>query len=161
MHPVGDLHRADVGEGDANVLGLAAVVAAEEVRVPEEGARAVADRGLLEPGVGVAVVAGAGDVLLAEPAPAAGDAEGDDDAVADLEVVDVGAELDDLAHELVPEDVVLLHRRDVAVVQVQVAPADGGARHAQDRVAAVEDLGIGHVFDAHILLAHPADGLHG
>ena len=42
--------------------------------------------------------------------------------------VDAAADLDDLAHELVAEDVALLHRRDVAVVQVQVGAADRGRR---------------------------------
>jgi hypothetical protein len=40
------------------------------------------------------------------------------------EVLDAAAGLDDLAHELVAEDVALLHRRDVAVVEVQVRAAD-------------------------------------
>ncbi len=35
---VGDLHRADVGEGDAHALGLAALVAAGGVRVAEDAA---------------------------------------------------------------------------------------------------------------------------
>ena len=38
----------------------------------------------------------------------------------------VAADLDDLAHELVAEDVAALHGRDEAVVEVQVGAADRG-----------------------------------
>ena len=51
---------------------------------------------------------------------AADDGEGDHHPVADLQLLVVVPDLDDLAHELVAEDVALAHGRDVAVVQVQV-----------------------------------------
>ena len=57
--------------------------------------------------------------------------------------VDAGPDLDDLAHELVAHDVALLHRRHVAVEQVQVGAADRGRGDPHDRVAAVEDPGSG------------------
>ena len=50
------------------------------------------------------------------------------------------ADLDDLAHELVAEDVALLHGRDVAVVDVQIGSADGGRGDLDDGVARIEDL---------------------
>ena len=49
-------------------------------------------------------------------------------------------DLDHFAHELVAEDVAALHRRDVAVVQVQIRAADCSARDLHDGVARVEDL---------------------
>src|ERR671927_538511 len=64
-----------------------------------------------------------------------------------LMAADFLAGLDDLAHELVPEDVALLHRRDVAVVEVQVRPADRRRGDLHDRVAVVEDLRIRDVLD--------------
>ena len=93
--------------------------------------------------------------MPAGPAVAAGDRERDDDAVADLEVVHAAADLDDLAHELVPEDVALLHRRDVAVVEVQVGAADRGRRDPHDRVAVVEDLRVGDVLDLDGVASRP------
>src|SRR3954447_14954075 len=47
-----------------------------------------------------------------------------------------------LAHELVAHDVALLHRRHVAVEQVQVGSADRGRGDLHDRVAAVEDARV-------------------
>ena len=79
------------------------------------------------------------------PAVAAGDRERHDHAVADLQVLDLRADLDDLAHELVAEDVALLHRRDEAVVEVQVRAADRRRGDPDDRVARVQDLRVGHV----------------
>jgi len=54
------------------------------------------------------------------------DGEWDDDAVAHRQrrAVDPGAHLDNLAHELVAEDVAVLHRRHVAVDQMQVRAAN-------------------------------------
>ena len=72
----------------------------------------------------------------------------------------VAADLDDLAHELVAEDVAAPHRRDEAVEQVQVGAADRGERDLDDRVARVQDLGIGHLLDAHIVRSVPAQCFH-
>src|SRR5688572_32496129 len=54
---------------------------------------------------------------------------------------------DDLAHELVAEDVALEHRRDEAVVEVQVGAADRGRGDTHDGVARVDDLGIRNFLD--------------
>ena len=89
--------------------------------------RRVAPQLLGHPRVGVGVLAQRVQLLLAEAAVAAGDGERHDDAVADLQVLDRRPDLDDLAHELVAEDVALLHRRDEAVVEVQIGAADRGA----------------------------------
>ena len=74
-------------------------------------------------------------------AGAAGDRERHDHPVADPQLVgvDAGTDLDDLAHELVAHHVALLHRRHVAVEQVQVGAADRGRGDPHDRVAGVED----------------------
>ena len=104
---VGDLERPDVGERHARVLRLAAGVAAQHVRVAEDAARRIAPQLLGHPGVRVRVLAERVQLALAAAAVAAGDRERHDDAVADLEVLDAAADLDDLAHELVAEDVAL------------------------------------------------------
>ena len=120
LYLVGNLHRADVGHGHARVLGLAARVAAHHVRVAEQARARKAVDLLLHPGVRVGVVARREQAAPAEEAVAAGDGERHDHAVADLQVRHRLADLDHLAHELVAEDVALLHRRDEAVVEVQV-----------------------------------------
>ena len=68
-------------------------------------------------------------------AAAAGDREGDDHPVARLDLLDRLAGLDDLAHEFMAEDVARLHRRDEAVVEVQVGAADRRRGDPDDRVA--------------------------
>jgi len=97
-----------------------------------------------------------GQLLLAAPAVAAGDRERHHDAVPDPEVPDIRPDLDDLAHELVPDDVALLHRGDEPVVEVQVGAADRRRRDLDDRVAAVQDLRIRHLLHPDGALALPA-----
>ena len=86
---------------------------------------------------------------------------GHHDAIADLQTRVVLADLDDLAHELVAEHVALLHRRDVAVVDVQIGSADRRRRHFDDGVARIEDDRVGNGLDLDLLFAFPADGSHG
>ena len=62
---------------------------------------------------------------------------GHDDAVAALDAGHARAGVLDDAHELVAEDVAVLHARDLAAVDVQVGAADGGGGDAQDDVVVV------------------------
>jgi hypothetical protein len=157
---LGNLHRPHVGVGHARVLGLPARVAAHHVRVAEDARAREAVDLLLHPRVRVRVVAGRPQPAPAEEAAPTGDRERDDHAVADFKVVHAGARLDDLAHELVTEDVAFLHRRDVAVVEVQVGAADGRRSDFDDGVARVENLRLGHVLDPHVVFAEPAKSFH-
>ena len=126
---VGDLERTDVGEGHADVLGLAAGVAAVQVRVAEDAGGRCSRHGFSAiQALGLELSQSDQSCVLAEEAAAAGDGERDDDAVAELQVLHVGADFDDLAHELVAEDVAGLHGRDEAVVEVEVGAADRGQR---------------------------------
>jgi hypothetical protein len=161
LHAVRHLQRADVGEGDPGVLGLAAGVAPRHVGVAVEAGRGVAHHLLGDPGVGVRVVAERKHLALAEEATAAGNGEGDDHALADLQVLDAAAELHHLAHELVAEDVPLLHGGDVAVVEMEVRAADRRRGDLHDGVAGVQDLGVGNRLDPHVGFAVPADCSHG
>src|SRR5690606_4741299 len=113
------------------------------------------------PRVGVAVLAQRGQSFFAWTARATGDRERHDDAVADLEVLHLATDLDDFAHELVPEDVALLERRDVAVVEVEVRSTDRGARDLHDGIAGIEDLRIGDPLDVDLLRSVPTKGFHG
>ena len=105
---------------------------------------------------GIGAVAAREQALLAEPALAAADRERHDDAVADLEVGDLGAQLDHLAHVLVAEDVAALHRRLVAVEQMKIGAADRAGGDLDDRVAGMLDLGIGNGVDANVAFSVPA-----
>jgi len=67
---------------------------------------------------------------------------GHDDPVADLEVGDLGPELDHLAHVFMTKDVVAFHGRLVAVERVEVGTTDGAGRDLDDRIAGMPDLRI-------------------
>ena len=98
---------------------------------------------------------------LALVALAADDREGNDDPVALLELaVDAGADLDDLAHHLVAHDVAGQHAGNEVVEEMQVRAADGAARHLDDGVARILDLGIGDGVAADVFLAVPNEGSH-
>jgi len=107
-------------------------------------------------GVGIGALAGREQSLLAEPAFAAADREGDHDAVADPQIGDLGPERHDLTHILMAEDVAGFHRRLVAVEQVEIGAADRAGGDLDDRIARVLDLGIGDGVDAHVALTVPA-----
>ena len=98
---------------------------------------------------------------LALLAFAADDREGHDDPVALLEVaVDAGADLDDLAHHLVAHDVAGQHGGNEVVKEMKVGAADGAARHLDDGVARILDLGIGDGVAADIFLSVPNERFH-
>ena len=135
-----DLERPDIGKRHARELGLPAGEAAGEVRIAERPRCRMPQCLLGQGGVRIRVLAERPVVVPALPAVAAGNRERHDDAVADLEVLDRAPDLHHLAHELVAEDVALLHWLDEAVVEVQVRAADRGGGDADDRVALIQDL---------------------
>ena len=151
---------ADVGIGDAEIFGLAAGIAAEHVRVAEEARGGVTPELFGHLVIGVGALAAGEEALLAEEAFPAGDGEGNDDAVADLQLLVFGADLDDFAHGLVTQDVALFHRRHDAVKQMQVRTADGAGGDFDDGVSPVLDLGIRHAVAADVVLAVPGQRFH-
>src|SRR5438309_4786305 len=60
-----------------------------------------------------------------------------------------------------PHDVARKHRRHEVMVEVEVGTADGAARHLDDGVSRILDLGIGHRVVANVFLAVPDEGFHG
>ena len=116
VRPSGTLIGPTSAIGHAQIFGLAAGIAAEQMRIAEQPGRANGP-------TASAALAASGlersqpeiEAALAEEAFAAGDGEGHDDAVADLELLVLGADLDDLAHGLVAEHVAAFHLRDDAV----------------------------------------------
>src|SRR3954463_12440509 len=87
--------------------------------------------------------------------------EGHHDPVALLQLsIDAGTDLDDLAHHLVAHDVAGQHRRNEIVEEVQVRTADRPARHLDDRIPGILDLGIGDGITPNIFFAVPNESLH-
>jgi hypothetical protein len=109
--------------------------------------------------IGVGVLTLGGKTVATEPTLSACDGEGDHDAITAREVLHVAADFFDHAHELVAEHHGLgLWKR--AVVDVEIRAADGGGRHADDRVARMFDLGIGLVVDRDVFGRVKNQGLH-
>ena len=69
-------------------------------------------------------------------------------------------DLDHLAHIFVTENVAGAHRRDIFVVEVEIGAADRGRGDPDDRVAGVDDLGIGNAVDADVVAAVPGERAH-
>ena len=157
---VGDLDRTDIGHRYAQILCLAAAIAAKHVAEAEQPGGRMAHRLGGHLGIGVGPVAGREQAFAAEPTVAAADRERHHDAVADLEVGDLGPERYHLAHVLVAEDVARLHGGLVPVEQVEVRPADRARRHLDDRVAWMLDLGVRDSVDADVALTVPAQRAH-
>jgi hypothetical protein len=139
---------------------VAAGEAADRVRVAEAPAGALSPQALGDPGVRIAVVAQGVELLTAVPALPAGDEGVDHHPLADLAVAHALADLDDLAHELVAQDVAGPHERDVAADQVQVGAAAGGLADLDDDVVVVEQLRVGDRLDGDLVDAGPGGGPH-
>jgi hypothetical protein len=88
------------------------------------------------------------ELLLAHPAFAAGDVEGDDHAVARLQLLDAGADLLDDPHRLLAEDVALFDEHAQHLVEVEVRAADRGRGDAHDRVGRLLDRRVRDLVDA-------------
>ena len=149
----GNLHGAVIGMRDAQVLGLASGQRAVEARVAEQGGSAVVLTDLR--GLTLRLQAS-----LAHVAVPAGDGEGDDDAVAGLEVGDSGAYLLDDAHRLVSDNVALVHEGHEDLVKVQVGTADSGGSDADNGVGGFDDLRVGNFLDGHGAFRLPGQGFH-
>src|SRR5512132_4245626 len=118
---VGELEQVPVGVGDGHIAGLAAQPAAH------------VDIGVGGPGPGrVDVLTDPGVALLAVAAAPAGDVERDADQVADLDELDVAADLGDLAGDLVAEGLALGGGGPPAD-HVLVGAADVGGDDLEDR----------------------------
>jgi hypothetical protein len=93
---------------------------------------------------------------LAEPALPAANGKGHDDAIADLEVFDFGAQFNNFAHVLVAENVTPLHRWLVTVEEVKVRPTDGAGGDLDDRIAGMLYLGIRNSIYSDVAFSVPA-----
>jgi hypothetical protein len=150
-----------VGERNAQILGLAAGIAAGEVGVAEQARRRVAEGGGRDLLVAVGGLADGEVAPFALVALAADDGEGDHHPVADLQLVTrLRPDLDDLPHGFVAHNVAALHAGHEVVVEVQVGAADGAARDLDDGVPRLLDHRIGHLVAADVRGAMPDQSLH-
>src|SRR5207253_682944 len=108
----------------------------------------------------VRVIARGPQTLLTEEAVAAGDREWHHHAVASPEVVYLRSDFHDLAHELVAEDIPLHHRRNIAIVEMQVGATDGRQTVLHDAIVGIDDPRVWYVLDPHIIDAIPAHSFH-
>src|SRR5204863_4997165 len=108
---------------------LAARIAAGEVAITEESGGGVAEHLVGDRLVAVGALADREIAAAALVAFTADDGEGHHHPVADLEALVLRADLHHLAHELVADDVAVLHAHHEAVVEVEVRAADRTARH--------------------------------
>jgi hypothetical protein len=88
------------------------------------------------------------------------DRERDHDAIALGELADAAPDLDHLTHHFVTDHVAGLHRRNEVVEKMQVRAADRTARHPDDGIAVILDLGVGDGVVSDVLLAVPHQCLH-
>jgi hypothetical protein len=110
--------------------------------------------------VGVAALAAGIKAALAEEAFAAGDGEGHHDTIADLKLVVVAADLDDLAHGLMAEHVAAFHAWNRSAIDMQIGATDRAGGDLDDRIAPVLDRRIRHALAADVALAMPCQRFH-
>jgi hypothetical protein len=147
------LDRKEVGERDAQELGLAAWHLAVELAVAEQAG----------PGAVLTVLGGlalAVQTLLAHPAGPTADVEGNDHPVAHGELGDVGAHLDHGAHRLVADHIALGHEGCEGVVEMEVRAAQAGRADLDDGVGGLLDHRVLHVGDLHVHASLPGDCSH-
>jgi len=145
------LEQVEVGERDPQVLRLPTPI---RTHVHVAVGRTIDALGGIDPGAerrpaGEAVAAGA-----------AADVERYRHAIADLDLLDTGADLLDDAHVLVAENLPFL---DVgaALVHVQVGAADVGGGDAHDHVGGCLDGCVGHLLHSHVERSLVDDSLRG
>lgn len=95
--------------------------------------------------IGVRLLTLRRELLFAEEAVAAGNLEGRDITLADLDSRDGRPDLVDDAAEFMAQDVAFGELDDGAVQEMQVGAADGAAGDFEDDVAVFDDLGFGCV----------------
>ena len=132
---------------------LPTCVAAGQVRIAERSSYAIAERFRLFFPIAVRPLAAGVELHSAHAAFAAGQAERDDDPVADLQPLVFPAHLDDLPHAFVAEDVAGLHFRNKSAHQMEVGAADRAGRHLEDGVTSIFDPGVGALATAGRFLA--------
>jgi hypothetical protein len=151
--PLRDLDRSEVGHRDAQVLCLAPRDLAVQLRVSEE-CRAL----VVLPHLRCLTLRE--ELAVAHPAVATGDVEGNDDTVAGADVLDLGPDLLDDPHWLVPEDVAAIQKGAHHFVQVQVRAADRRGGDVHHGIGRLFDSGIRDLLHANVATPLPDECLH-
>ena len=91
---------------------------------------------------------------------AAGNCKGHHNAVANLQRLVFGPDLDHLTHILVAEHVALLHVWNDTAIDVQVGAANRTSGHLDDGVPWMLNFGIRNFLAANVAFTVPSQGLH-
>src|SRR5688572_9198751 len=110
--------------------------------------------------VGIGIVAGRELLPRAVDTLSARNRERHDDSVTYCDLPHLRADLHDLTHELMSQDIPFFEGRNVAVEEMNVRATDGGGRDLHDAVARVEDLRIINGLHLDLFLSHPDESLH-
>jgi hypothetical protein len=97
----------------------------------------VAEHFFRHPGVGIGVFAKTKHFLFAVKTLSARNGKRDHHAVANFPILQVTAGFYDFAHELVSEDVALLHSRYESVVKVEIRTANRRGANLHNSVSAI------------------------
>src|SRR5258705_12956959 len=111
-------------------------------------------------GIGITVVAGSPDLLLAKKTVATSDCERYHNSVALTKIGHLFPHLFDNTHELVAQYSSRFHGRNKPVIEVQVRAADSSPCDLNDCVMRVQELGICYGEGLDFALSHPTDSLH-
>ena len=110
--------------------------------------------------IGISAFATGEEAVFAEEAFAAGNREGNHDAVAYFQRLVFGADLNNFAHIFMAQHVAVFHLRNDAAIDVQVRTADGASGDLDNGVARMLNLGVGNFLAADVTLAVPRQRFH-
>src|SRR4051794_38687385 len=115
---------------------------------------------LRHPCVRVRIFAYGEKPVLTGKTAAARDRKWNYNSVALLQVIHTTPHVHDFSHKFMAENVAALHRRNKAVVKVEIGAADRGRGDFNDGVSLIQNLRVGHLFHPHVLFANPTVGSH-
>src|SRR4051812_7579822 len=98
--------------------------------------------------------------MFAVEAVTTANGKGDNHAVTNFVLGNLFAGSYDLAHCFMAENITFLHTGDIAVIEMQVRATDGGERYTDYNIVWVDNGGVGHLFNTHILCAKPTECFH-
>ena len=151
---------ADISEGNPNVFSLATGIMARQMGIAKEASSIMAKhfRGLVC--VAICPLTARPLSLFAKEAFATANIERDDNPVSDFQFRILGADLDDLPHKLMPQDVATLHCRDVTVVKMKIRATYSGRSNLHDGIAGLFNNGIGDRIKTHVVPTVPNQSSH-
>src|SRR5690554_3572186 len=158
---IGHLDVGAVGVRHPHILRLAAGIATGQMRIAKQPGTSVPEHLVGQRLVTVGALTEREIAPSALLALAAGNGEGNDDTVADLELTSLGTDLHHLTHELMAHHITRLHGGDKMVEEMQIRAANRAAAHIDDGITRMLDTWIGNRFVTHIILAMPTQRFHG